>query len=165
MALSEDHLNQAKRNFKFLEAINLGVGDCLDWQVTVCFYTALHLINAHLADFGMKYITHHDVNEAINPLNPLSATKVTDDAYAAYKALSNLSRRSRYLVTIKSNKIDMAAPVALTYAKHQAKALRHLHDVIKFYSDRYKKNLGEISIKCSELGQAENLMCYKLVNK
>lgn len=163
LALTEDHINQAKRNFKFLESINSSDADCLDWQVTVCFYTALHLINAHLANFGMKYITHHDVNEAINPLNPLSPTRISVDAYSAYKALSNLSRRSRYLVVINGNKVDMAAPAAMTYGKHQAKALRHLHTVLKYYSDTYETDLGIINIKCQELNQGENLNFYSLV--
>lgn len=145
-----------------MESINSDVQDCLDWQVTVCFYTALHLINAHLANFGMKYITHHAVNEAINPVNVVSPTKVTEDAYTAYKALSNLSRRSRYLVTIKGDKVDLTSPAAMTYDKHQAKAFRLLSEVIKFYSTTYNVDLGRISIKCPELRQGENLDCYKI---
>jgi hypothetical protein len=161
---AENHVNQAKRNFKFLESINSTVNDCLDWQVTVCFYTALHLVNAHLADFGMKYITHHDVNEAINPVNALSATKISTDAYAAYKALSNLSRRSRYLVTIKGDKVDTTAPAAMTYDKHQARAFRHLSDILKFYSETYDVEIVPISVRCAELRQSEDLPYYKLIS-
>lgn len=158
-----DHIKQARRNFKFLESINSNTDDCIDWQVTACFYTALHLINAHLAGFGMKYFTHHDVNEAINPENSLSLTKVTEDAYTAYKALSNLSRRSRYLVAIKGDKIDPSVETpAMTNDKHQAKAFRHLNEVISYYSTRYNEDLGSIIVKCQELKQSENLKCFKL---
>lgn len=162
MALPEDHVTQAKRNFKFLESINASPADCLDWQVTVCFYTALHLINAHLANFGMKYYTHHEANSAINPYNIASPIKITEDAYAAYKSLSNLSRRSRYLVTIKGDRIDDSAPAAMTNVSHQAKAFRHLHEVIIFYSDKYKTDLGKINIKCENLNRGENLKCYEI---
>ena len=40
----EDHVKQAQHNLKFLENINAGNYDCVDWQVTTCFYTALHLV-------------------------------------------------------------------------------------------------------------------------
>jgi hypothetical protein len=66
LAHIEDHLRQATRNLKFLENINQLVTDSMDWQVTACFYTALHLINAHLANFGMQYKTHHDVKMCIS---------------------------------------------------------------------------------------------------
>ena len=68
-----------------------------DWQVTICFYTAVHLINCHLANFGLQYRKHKDVKDALNPYT-ISPAKLPEDEYSAYISLQSLSRRSRYLV-------------------------------------------------------------------
>lgn len=165
MAHIEDHVRQATRNLKFLENINQLVSDSLDWQVTTCFYTALHLINAHLANFGMQYKTHYDVDDAINPQHQLSVSKINEEAYKAYKMLYNLSRRSRYLVMVSNNRVVQTGKAELTYCKHQARALRHLNTVLEFYCNHYKTSISTVNISCEELSASEGLKYFTLIKR
>jgi uncharacterized protein (UPF0332 family) len=113
----DDHVLQAKRNLSFLQKINDQIEDCFDWQVTVCYYAALHLINAHTAKFGLQYRKHVDVIDAINPMHRLSPTKLPEDEYVAYIALQSLSRRARYLVNVKDKQL-CSEKVQYIYEKH-----------------------------------------------
>ena len=150
MATFEEHILQANRNLLFLESINNNINDCIDWQVTVCFYTSLHFINAHLSKFGLQYRKHVDVKEALNPCNELSISKLPEDEYIAYATLQMLSRRSRYLVNEKDGKIG-AANAFLTYDIHLAKSIKHLDCLIDFFKRKYSLDVPAVSIKCTEL--------------
>ena len=150
MATFDEHINQAKRNLVFLESINHNVKDSIDWQVTVCFYTALHLINAHLAKFELQYRKHGDVKNALNPERTLSISKFPEDEYVAYATLQMLSRRSRYLVNEKDSQIG-ATSAFLTHDIHLAKSVRHLDCLVTFFQNKYKVSLPSISIKCPDL--------------
>ena len=150
MATFDEHINQAKRNLAFLESINHNIKDCIDWQVTACFYTSVHLINAHLAKFDLQYRTHVDVKNALNPERKLSISKLPEDQYVAYTALQMLSRRSRYLVNEKDGKIG-AETAALTYETHLAKAIKHLDCLVLFFEEKYKIALPTASFQCPDL--------------
>lgn len=100
----EEHIIQVNRNLNFLTNINNNVTDCCDWQITVCFYTALHIINAHLSKFDLQYRKHSDVNHAINPYT-ISPGRIPEDVYISYMSLQSLSRRSRYLVNEKGSRL------------------------------------------------------------
>ena len=162
MAKVEEHLHQAKHNFLFLQSINKNTSNSTDWQVTVCFYTALHLINAYLANSNLHYRTHGDVKNAINPYRDLSSTKLPEDEYHAYTALQILSRRSRYLVQI-NNKGEIASETAaFTYDKHLARAIRHLDRLFSYYCQKYKTSIEPIDIFCSELKSGDKLSFFRL---
>lgn len=163
MADFDDHILQAKRNLIFLEEVNSKISDSTDWQVTICFYTALHLVNAHLSKFGLQYRRHTDVKNALNPLSQTSPSKLPEDEYVAYAALQMLSRRSRYLVNEKDGKVG-SSKAHLTYDKHLAKAIRHLDTLISFFFSRYRVELPEISIKCSGFRSGNELKAIKLLN-
>lgn len=126
----------------------------MDWQVTVCFYAALHLVNAHLARFSLQYRSHTDAKHALNPEKVASPTKLPDDEYAAYISLQMLSRRSRYLVNEKDGQIG-AGQAVYTYEKHLAKAIRHLDRLACYFRERYKLTLPVISMHCSGIKQEE----------
>ena len=135
----EEHIHQAKRNLSFLREIT-AINDSYDWQVTVCFYTALHLINAHLSKSGLQYRKHSEVDLAINPKNLLSLTRLPDDEYVAYSSLYKLSRRSRYLVNLKDGQIGAEA-ASLTHDRHLSKALKHLDLLLEYFNKLYNLNL------------------------
>ncbi|MCB0737044.1 MAG: hypothetical protein KDC92_05990, partial [Bacteroidetes bacterium] len=147
MAKFEDHLNQARSNLKFLEVVNEKAFEFIDWQVTVCFYTSLHLINAHLAKHQLQYRSHTDVKNAINPKNPFAVSKLQENEYVAYVTLQMLSRRSRYLVQEKDSNID-SDQVFLTYEKHLSKALRHLDCLISYFNQNYSAGIPKATIRC-----------------
>lgn len=145
----EDHITQAKRNLSFLERANASTPEFLDWQVTVCFYTAVHLVNAHLSLYGMQYRRHKDVNAALNPkdMDSINAgSSFKESEYLAYKKLQSLSRRSRYLINGDRPEEETAC---LIYDTHLAKSLRHLNTLIKFFTSTYKVRFQNIAVKCA----------------
>ncbi len=154
MAQFEDHIAQAKRNLNFLSAINTKLSDCYDWQVTVCFYSALHFVNAHLSKYTLQYRKHKDVNYALNFSNSLSPARLPEDEYLAYTALQSLSRRSRYLVNEKDNNLS-STQAFLTYDKHFARSLRHLNLLLQHFESRYAIGLNAVEIKCTEIKAGE----------
>jgi len=145
MPFYSEHLAQAKSNLKFLEEINNN-NFFWDWKVTVCFYSALHLINAHInKKTGLSYKSHEDVSNAINPNNMLSPCKLQTDDYVAYISLQNLSRRSRYLLNEKNKKNNDAC---LTSEKHYIKALNNLQKIIDYFEQEYNEHIDKINIFC-----------------
>jgi hypothetical protein len=154
VAKHDEHIAQAKRNLSFLCAINGNVKDCIDWQVTVCFYTALHLVNAHLSKYGLQYRKHKDVNNALNSYNNTSPARLPNDEFICYSALQSLSRRSRYLVNERDGKLDSDS-AALTYDRHLARALRHLDKLIIHFNALLKAGIDVSPISCAEIGNEE----------
>lgn len=152
MGTYAEHINQAKKNFSFLSSINSQVDECWDWQVTVCFYTALHLINAHIVTkSNYNYISHNKVNKELNPFNHSSPSKLSKEVYLSYIKLFNLSRRSRYLL---NDNFDSSLPredilrSSFTYSKHLKKAIHHLDIIIDFINTEYTEEFPQVEIKC-----------------
>jgi hypothetical protein len=136
LASFDEHIQQVKTNLSFLHTINQYAGKQFDWQVTVCFYTALHLVNAHLSRHNLQYRKHHDVNHALNPHVQLSISKLPEDQYEAYIGLQRLSRRSRYLVNEKDSNIN-SPNASFTYDKHLCKAIRNLDSLLRYFGSQY----------------------------
>jgi hypothetical protein len=156
MASIEEHTYQVKRNLDFVGVIdNSGYWD---WQVTVCFYTAVHLVNAHLSKFDLHYQTHSDVRSALNPYVLSSVTKVPEDIYTACENLSRLSRRSRYLISDKPNNDPRKGH--LTYDKHFAKAIRHLDKLITYFDCKYSLAIEPRKVVCQEIKSNELLQYF-----
>lgn len=155
MAKFDEHIAQANKNLQFLESINQST--FFDWQVTVCFYTAVHLINAHLSLYNMQYRKHVDVKDALNPKNDESVATgcaLPNNEYLAYTKLQSLSRRSRYLVNEKDG--NLAAETAfLTYDIHLGKALRHLNTLINYFCKKYDFKILPLKIKCSGINKGD----------
>lgn len=156
MANFDDHIRQANHNLQFLECINKNCNQHYDWQVTVCFYTALHLVNAHLATQSLQYRKHKDVKDALNPYSH-SPVKLPEQEYTAYATLQSLSRRARYLVNEKDNQLRSDA-AALTYEKHLGKALRHFETLAAFFRNKYKLTLRPVYINCIGFKTTEGLI-------
>ncbi|MEQ8423499.1 MAG: hypothetical protein RIA63_02240 [Cyclobacteriaceae bacterium] len=122
--------------------------------MTVCFYTALHLVNAHLSKYQLQYRKHKDVNYALNFANALSPARLPEDEYIAYNALKSLSRKRRYLVNEKDNKLK-TQEAFLTYDVHLARALRHLNKLLQHFESRYSIAINPADVKCSEIKVGE----------
>lgn len=154
MAKFDDHILQAKRNLSFLQSINTTLKDCYDWQVTVSFYAALHLVNAHLSKHNLQYRKHKDVNHALNFSNQLSAARLPEDEYISYTALQSLSRRSRYLVSEKDGNLT-SDDAFLTYDKHVSRAFRHLNRLITHFCYVLQVEFDSVEIICTEVKEGE----------
>jgi hypothetical protein len=147
LAQFNEHIKQAQHNLSFLQKINQNVSDCVDWQVTVCFYTSLHLVNAHLSKFSLQYRKHNDVNYALN-YAALSPARLPQDEYLAYTTLQSLSRRSRYLVNQKDDNLTNENAF-FTYEKHLTKALKHLDVLLHYFNTLYNLELSIDNLQCS----------------
>ena len=151
MALFDSHINQAKANLDFLKHINETINNRYDWQITVCFYVAVHLISGYIADKASKHFQSHA--QTLNAINPdgHSLLSISEDAYFAYKSLQNLSRRSRYLINDKETE-KAPTDCFLTHSVHFHKSLRYLDEVMNFMELTYPDiKLPVIRIKCLEL--------------
>lgn len=154
MASFDDHLARAKANLIFLENVCRNEKYFWDWKVTICFYSAVHLINAHIADKSRQhYRSHEQVLMAINPNEALSLSRLDEAKYLCYSKLRNLSRRSRYLVSDQVNNNETGA--FFTYDKHFARAIRHLDVLITFFNEEYKMDIQKTEVTCIELKQGE----------
>lgn len=150
MASFTEHISQAKGNLGFLNLVNGKINSNWDWQVTISFYIAVHLVNAHIAKkSNQHYRSHELVNNAINPFLPLSTAKFTEELYTSYMKLQNLSRRARYLCHDDPKNRENKA--FLTYDKHFSKSIIHLDKLLEFMSVEYSVNFTIIGIECIEL--------------
>lgn len=135
----------------------------VDWQVTTCFYCAVHLVNAHLSLHNMQYRKHVDVKDAINPKNAQSISNNSsfpDDVYLAYTKLQSLSRRSRYLVNDNDNNLN-SDKAALTFDVHLAKAIRHLNTMWEYMNKVHSVQIPKIILVCDGINQASKISFIK----
>jgi hypothetical protein len=148
------HISQAKKNLAFLGRINSSIEDCEDWQVTISFYVAVHLVNAHLSNFHLQYRTHVDVDRLISPDSTIVETRLPEDIYLAYNKLQTLSRRSRYL-TDNSNPGNTYA--CTTTIKHLTKALKNLDTILTHFAGLYDIDFSFILVIGTNLRDTDKL--------
>ncbi|MGI4873422.1 MAG: hypothetical protein ACRYFX_19865 [Janthinobacterium lividum] len=133
----------------FLENLN-AIPNKWDWKVTACFYTAVHLINAHIAQqANMHFRSHKKVEQVINPYSAVVATRLQEDIFVSYQMLSNLSRRSRYICSVDGPESE---PAQLTRDKHLKKALHHLDVLLQWFVATYPGQVfAPKTVRCPEL--------------
>lgn len=88
MPPAASHLEQARHNANFYATIDKAV--CADWAITVLFYTALHYVDALLAQQGVHPTSHAGRNRALERIAELRPI------YADYESLKNASYNARY---------------------------------------------------------------------
>ncbi len=160
MASYEAHIDQAKKNLAFLIQVNQNNSTNWDWQVTVCFYVAVHVANAHLAkSANLHYRTHADVKNVLAP-KPLSIPQLPEDIYLAYAKLEGLSRRARYLCSHEPS--DHAITAFFTHDKHFAKAVKNLDKFLNHFKSLYGIDFGELPVKCPDLDKNSPLVIFSL---
>ncbi len=81
------HVDQWRHNRRFAKTI---ARDYLDWQVTVIFYTALHLIDAALASLGLSVSDHAERNRQVRSNESFAGVR------RSYLDLYRISRITRY---------------------------------------------------------------------
>ncbi len=147
-----EHIQQGKNNLEFLGKINESCNSNWDWQVTGCFYAALHLMSAHVVSKTNKnYLSHTALQDALNPYHQLSVSKIDLDTYRSYEKLYQLSRRSRYLIKESVDKSLDVQPCTLTYSTHFRKAIYHLDKVLDFIKSTYGESFSQIKLTCVDL--------------
>ncbi|MFI5136565.1 MAG: hypothetical protein ACHQIM_01975 [Sphingobacteriales bacterium] len=161
MANFDDHIRQAKGNLSILSEFNNKIANGWDWQVTIAYYIAVHLMNAHLAKkANLHYKTHEQVKNAL--FSATSVGKIPEDVYLSYVKLEGLSRRSRYLC--HENNAGLESLPYLTYDKHFKKALKNLDRILKFFDGEYKISFKAINIDCIEV-KDDKLIYFNYLKK
>ncbi|MDL2141193.1 hypothetical protein QQY79_01565 [Flavobacterium tructae] len=164
MANFDEHIEHSKKNLEYLSQINLLINSRWDWQVTVCFYSALHLMNAHIARKTSKnYLSHSQVDVVLNPFNQLSLGRIDESTYLSYTKLCHLSRRSRYLLNETFEKSDDIHIASTTHETHLKKAIYHLDIVIDYISTNYDIQFGKIEINSADL-RGRTFKYFEIVN-
>lgn len=156
MADFQAHFDQAKKNLAVLSEINNKIANSWDWQVTTCYYIAVHLVNGHLAAVAnMHYSSHEKVKNAL--FNDMSPAKIEERVYLPYVKLENLSRRARYLckdTDSKDEAVKQPDQTFLTYDVHLKKALVQVDLLIEYFSQRYGQQFAPVNIDCLEIKSA-----------
>jgi len=158
----DEHIKQSLSNLSFLGDVNRSFSERYDWQVTIAFYTAVHLVNAHLAKtHNLHFRSHEDVKNAISPTNATSVCRIDETPYLAYDKLCNCSRRARYLICDNLAVRDTTA--FFTNEKYFAKAMRNLDTVITYFANKHSIAFPITNIKCARLMNGEKLNYFKIV--
>lgn len=169
-----NHIDKAIHNFEFLEQINLNIPNSTDWQVTLCYYTALHLVNAHLVSASpvgdaLQYRTHRDVQVALDPTNQTSIVKIDEKPYLQYLKLEMLSRRARYM----THGGGLSSKPALITEKHLYNSLKALDEIIVYFKGSFEKRAHDngnatyslvfptIEMECLKLKNSLTYICPK----
>lgn len=161
MASFNEHIRQANSNLLFLSLTNSANQTFWDWQITISFYVAVHLANAHIAKIAnLHYRTHEDVKDAISPFSQLSLCKVPQDIHLSYTKLEGLSRRARYLcsddLSVRSNTAN------LTNSKHFARSIRHLDKIIEYFKGLHEFECPKCKINCPEFSKSEDIKNFEI---
>jgi hypothetical protein len=158
LASFEQHIARAKYNFLHLENLNKLLPESVDWQVTTCFYIAVHLVNAHLAKMSdLHYRTHSEVENVLNPLG-LYPHRLDEECFKAYQKLKNLSRRSRYMChdALGTNNNEGVS----TTHKHLRKACINLDILLIYFSNKYVIDIPAVSIMCKEFSSKSDKLTF-----
>lgn len=156
MASENQHITQAKRNLLFLSNVNKYCNSYWDWQITISFYVAVHLVNAHIfSKIGKHFEDHSKIMQHIDCYSNLPS-RLPENILVSFRTIRELSRKSRYLKGISDNSY-----VALYVAETDlARALLNLDSIMKFYSKEYNIEFKEIKLDCHS-ASALNLRYFK----
>jgi len=151
MVSFEEHLQQAKSNLSALRVM-LDT-DHFDWQVTISFYVALHLLSAHMAFQGVHVSTHKKARDNLLSLAEKNNVKADSDIFSYYDMLEGLSREARYLHNGESPK---NAPVQALFVKHgkASDALRSLNNIMIYFSRKYEADFETTKVKSPQVAKA-----------
>lgn len=98
--MKQEHIEQAQHNAGFLTYLEGNIPESFyDWKVTVCFYQALHLVEAYLCTQGAGDSgSHHDTLNCINPKVRDKPAKYMPmpGVYSFYFKMHQMSMAARY---------------------------------------------------------------------
>lgn len=158
MANFVQHVAQARHNLSLLQIL-FPHTKYYDWQVTVCYYTAVHLVNAHLAKTGNTHFQNHsETKNAIN-YKGTSISSIGETPFKHYVSLENLSRRARYLS--HQSKGNHPGRAFATEPYHLANALFKLENLMLYFGEKYAIQFSEMEVTCPEVkAELKNSLKY-----
>lgn len=112
MANSDIHEEQAKHNYNLLEKLQADE-EYQDWQLTIAFYTALHIVDCALAqknpDWRKLYTQGSDDQLGWHAVRLKCINSLYRDIYKDYRFLYEKSMLVRYLETVNKKAIDVVS--------------------------------------------------------
>jgi hypothetical protein len=142
----KQHTRQAGKNLEFLAFVNSHKPEVLDWQITIGYYTGLHLVNAHLAtSAGLHFSSHNQVDAHIAPQSLLAngQARLPLDIFQAYRTLTNFSRLSRYLSNDGKNEKAVSLSPEDLY-----RSLVCLDRLLAYFLKQYQFEMPSIEMTC-----------------
>jgi hypothetical protein len=97
----DDYVRQAEQNSQFVVQVSL---ERFDWQITVCFYAALHWLNAVTRLMGKPEAHSHE-----QTFNNVKEARIPYPVRQAYEDLFDLSIYARYRCMQLEDLKDLAA--------------------------------------------------------
>lgn len=141
------YFGQAKKNLRTLSDINNNVDNCIDWQVTLCFYVAVHLMKSHLAHNFIDSTNHEDLKHHISGCHTMrvAGVQIPDAVSYSYSDLENLSRKARYLFPAGGNTMGQNRSPVFT-ENELVRALVYLDEILVWYSTKYGVSISATSV-------------------
>lgn len=161
MASFNEHITRAKQNLAFLIQINSQPTHSWDWEVTVCFYAAVHLVDAHLAMTPDVHPTSHKERKHLISPSSAGVHQLPTQIYLRYRKLEGLSKRARYMCDEDPSKLDNSPHP--TYDKHLGRAIKILDELLEYFGNLYSISFTQVPIKCPDLPQTTRLKAFVLV--
>lgn len=91
MPSSEQHKDKYLENKEVLEVLDIKNKNHCDWITTICFYSALHIIDMKLAISGKHPRTHTEREKILQ-----NSQEISIKTKQKYKQMSSNSRVARY---------------------------------------------------------------------
>lgn len=160
MADFTNHIAQSKKNIYLLKFLNDNPTSDIDkqWQITVAYYSALHLINAFLSDKAdLHPNNHHSLKEFIEPS---AVNTIGEDLYASYTHLEMLSRKARYLCDNSGQ--NSSSKGFISNKKDFQRAIKYLDQVKCFINKEYSLGLSVIELDIDETPHTINLTFFSI---
>lgn len=133
MARFQQHIRRAVDNLVTLRVLNEHNHTDCSWQATVCFYTALHFVHAHVvAKTAASPRSHVELAPYIDP-DAMSAAALSAEAHSAYLQLFNLSQLARYLHDRRHDSNDKST----VKLGKLVRAVKHLDCIMQFVCDNH----------------------------
>lgn len=88
-----DHEREAQHNEDFYQEIDSAYQDYRDWVIVGRFYTAVHYIDAQLADDGIHPESHR---ERFQEIQNSYQSELNQRLYSNFNTLYDLSKQARY---------------------------------------------------------------------
>jgi len=160
----DEHVQRATDNLELFQEFNSTKPQEKKWQVTFLFYSALHLMQAHLVRCNNYAIHHSERKEKLFFGNSREFGGLEEEVYEAYIHLEKLSRRDRYMShgTAKNAVDALNQPAAIMKHKHILQAVRDWNVVCAFFHKRYGIQMKCIKVNCLSAKKDEDLGYVKI---
>lgn len=161
MAGFTDHLDHARSNLKFLSDLSRDHAELWDWKITVAYYSALHLVNAFVADkYDLHPDSHEKLKEILHPESRFKDIRLDEKTHTGYNYLEMLSRRARYLCDVNSGDNNAHR----CNGKHFTASVKQLDMVMRFFKSVYNSDFDTVSIHSTHTEKTNGVKYFEFTN-